>query len=66
MHEGMGVEKTELGSYQWCPVKGQEAKKFLLSIGKNTFTVRVDTNQDKLPREVVEYPALEIIQWTQP
>lgn len=61
-----GVEKTEPGSSQWCPVTGQKAKEFHLSIRKNIFTVRVDKNQERLPREVVEYPSLEIIQWTQP
>lgn len=55
-----GVGKTEPGSY----LKEQDSKKFHLSIRKNTFTVRVDKNQDRLPREVAECSSLEMMQWT--
>lgn len=59
MKEGGREDRARL-----LPMKEQEAKKFHLSIRKNTFTVRVDKNQDRLSREVVECSSLEIMQWT--
>jgi len=56
------VYKTE-----WCPVTGPEAlgtdgnRRFLLSISKRFFTVRVTEHWHKLPREVVQSQSLEIL-----
>ena len=53
-----------IGSSQWYMVIGQEAvtkneHKFHKNMQKN-FTVRVTEHQNRLPREVVQSPSMEI------
>jgi len=54
----------EPGSFQWCPVTGQGAIttnwKLYLNVRENFFTARVTECCNRLPREVVVSPSLEI------
>ena len=51
-------------SFQWCPVAGQGAtgtnRKFRVNMRKNFFPLRVTEHWNRLPREAVESPSLEI------
>jgi len=48
-------------SFQWCPATGQGAtRKFHLNMRKNFFPLRVTEQWNRLPREAVESPSLEI------
>jgi len=54
-------------SFQWCPAnrtRGNghklECKKFHLNVGKSFFSVRAMEHWNRLPREAVESPSLEI------
>ena len=55
------------GSSQWCVANRTrssglklEQKKFCTNMQKNFFTVRVMEHWNRLPREVVDSPSLEI------
>jgi len=57
----------EPGSFQWCPANRTRgngyklrSKKFHLNMRKSFFTVRVMEHWNRLPREAVESPSLEI------
>ena len=60
------TERMEPVSFQWCPTTGQETvdtnwnTKFCLNMSKNLFTLRHTGPWNKLHREVVEFPSLEI------
>ena len=63
----VGVKRMGPDSFQWCPVRGQGAmgtnlkhRKFRLNMRKNFFPLRVTEHCNRLPREAVESPSLEI------
>lgn len=63
-HISEGAKKVDLGSFQWCPVRGSEATDTYWntegSLWIPFFTVRVTEHWYRLPREVVDYPSFEI------
>lgn len=65
----LGVKRREPGSFQWCPVTGQEAKctnrntKGSFSTSGDTFLLWgwLSAGRGWLPREIVESPSLELL-----
>jgi len=64
----VGVKRMGPDSFQWCPAPGQGAnghkpklRKFHLNMRKNFFPLRVAECWNRLPRDVVDSPSLEIL-----
>lgn len=57
---GKAVKKTEPHAIQWHSVTGKEAMSMNRRLCLNFFTMRVIEQWNKLPREIVESPSLEI------
>jgi len=63
----VGVRRMGPDSFQWCPVTGQgdnshklKHRKFHMNTRKNFLTLRVTEHWNRLPREAVDSPSLEI------